>query len=608
MQSIILAAGMGKRLGQHTQEDTKCMIEVNSKKLIQSMLDALYNVGVTKSIVVVGFGKNNLIRFIEENYSHMDIDFIVNEKYYKTNNIYSLYLARHHLSKDNTLLLESDLIFEEKILKRLIEDSREDLAVVDKFSSWMDGTAVKLDEYDTITTFISKRAFNFSESEEYFKTVNIYKFSQHFSEKIYIPFLEAYCSALGHNEYYEQVLRVITTLENCNLKGFRLDKEKWYEIDDIQDLDNAETIFSATPADRLKRLQHRYGGYWRYPALKDFCYLVNPYFPVKRMEQELKANMAELLRDYPSGQRIQNLLAAKMFQVDKNQILVGNGASELILGLSNAVEGKFGIVFPTFDEYAERIGHDRVIQFIPKNDQFRYSIGDLLDLTKTCDNLLLINPDNPSGHYLPKAHILELLKEMEGKKKKIIIDESFVDFCNNGPDDSIINLELLSNYPNLIVIKSISKSYGVPGLRLGVVASADHSLLEKINQNLPIWNINSFAEFFLQIIGKYSKEYREGCAYIVNERHQFYSELQTIPWLKVFPSEANYFLCRINGDLSATELAQIMIDEHDMLIKDLSLKKGFSDKKYVRIAVRDRTDNEALVEALRSISNLKPAS
>ena len=172
----------------------------------------------------------------------------------------------------------------------MVNDSRDTLALVDKYESWMDGTCVKLADDDTIEAFVPGKKILFEEIPEYYKTVNIYKFSSEFSQKYYVPFLKAYEKALGENEYYEQVLRVITMLDEPVIRAKRLTGQKWYEIDDIQDLDIAESIFTPDPDERVALLQGRYGGYWRYPKLLDFCYLVNPYFPPERMKAEMRAN------------------------------------------------------------------------------------------------------------------------------------------------------------------------------------------------------------------------------------------------------------------------------------------------------------------------------
>jgi histidinol-phosphate/aromatic aminotransferase/cobyric acid decarboxylase-like protein len=217
------------------------------------------------------------------------------------------------------------------------------------------------------------------------------------------------------------------------------------------------------------------------------------------MQEEMKAYFYELLSQYPSGQGTQSLLAGKMFGVESENIVVGNGAAEIIRGLGNAIDGTFGLVFPTFNEYPESIGYDRIVQFIPKNRHFTYDMNDIVELAKISDNILLINPDNPSGNFITKGELLLLVEKLKNMGKKLILDESFVDFSTNGESESMIYEDILEKYPNLIVIKSISKSYGVPGIRLGVLITSNLKIISQIKEHITIWNINSFGEFFLQI-------------------------------------------------------------------------------------------------------------
>jgi histidinol-phosphate/aromatic aminotransferase/cobyric acid decarboxylase-like protein/choline kinase len=601
MQALILAAGSGSRLGKYTKENTKCMLKVNGKTLIEHALDKINNVGISKLILVVGYKKDNLINHIGVQYKNVKIEYIENPIYDKTNNIHSLYLAKDKLSQDDTILLESDLLFEEKILIDLINDKRESLAVVDKYQSWMDGTAVTLNNNNDILGFYGKKDFRFQDVENYYKTVNIYKFSKKFSKNTYIPFLEAYSKAMGDNEYYESVLRVILMLENQELKALKLNGEKWYEIDDVQDKTNAEVIFSKNPKEKLKIIQSRYGGYWRFPELKDFCYLVNPYFPTIKMQEEMKVYFYELLSQYPSGQGTQRLLAGKMFKVEAEDIIVGNGASEIIRGLGKAIDGTFGLAFPTFNEYPESIGYDRVVQFMPQNKNFAYGIDEMIELASRCDNLLLINPDNPSGNFISKGELLKLADKLLEMNKNFILDESFVDFSTNGEKETMITQEVLDKYPNLIIIKSISKSYGVPGVRLGVLATSNKKIMSAIQKEITIWNINSYGEFFLQIISKYKKDYDKGCIEISTERDRFYNRLKEIPYLEVVYSQANYFLLHVTDRFTALELTEILLDKYELYIKDLTGKIGFDGKECIRLAVKDYSDNEFMIEKLKAI-------
>ena len=310
MQAIILAAGMGKRLGDLTRGNTKCMVQVNNQTLIERMLSHLKKLELKRIIMVVGYKGENVTKYVGDFVDGIPVTYIVNPVYDKTNNIYSLFLAKELLKEDDTLLLESDLIIEEEILHRLVANSYPNLAVVAKFESWMDGTVVTLDDEDNILSFVPKTNFRHQDIPLYFKTVNIYKFSKEFSASHYVPFLDAYCRALGNNEYYEQVLRVITLLEKPDIKALRLESEKWYEIDDIQDLDNAEIIF-AEPEEKLRAYQNRRGGYWRFPELIDFSNPTNCYFPTEILKKEIAANFETLLTSHPSDREVNRLLAAK---------------------------------------------------------------------------------------------------------------------------------------------------------------------------------------------------------------------------------------------------------------------------------------------------------
>lgn len=602
MQAMILAAGMGKRLKELTSEATKCMVKVNGVSMIERMLSQLDQRNLKKIVIVVGYEGQKLIDYIDSLNIKTPIEYVNNTIYDKTNNIYSLYLAKDYLIEDDTLLLESDLIFEDKVLDYLLDNPYPSLALVAKFESWMDGTVVELDEEDTIKQFRSKREFRFEDIPNYFKTVNIYKFSKSFSATHYVPFLEAYSKALGNNEYYEQVLKVITLLEKPEIKAVRLKDEAWYEIDDVQDLNIAESIF-ASKEEKLKKFQVRYGGYWRYPHMLDFCYLVNPFFPNPKLVDEIKANFERLLCNYPSGMDVNSLLAAKYFGLRKENVVVGNGAAELIKSLMSMLTGKIGFAFPTFEEYPNRKSQDDIIPFIPQNSDYSYTADDLINFyqDKEVSVLALVNPDNPSGNLIEKQDVLRLAEFTKQKNIRFIVDESFVDFADTKEWQSLLVQDILVKYPHMIVVKSISKSYGVPGLRLGVIATGDIHLIAEMKKDVAIWNINSFGEFYLQICEKYQSDYKHAIELFKQARNEYVENLRGIKHLRVIPSHANYLMCEVLPPYSATKLTEDLLNDFNIFIKDLSAKKGFDGKQYIRIAVRDQNDNNALVAALKEL-------
>ena len=601
MQAIILAAGMGKRLGEYTKNNTKCMVPVNGVPLIDRVLNQLSSLKLSRVVIVVGYEGQKLIDYIGNEYNGLKIEYIFNSIYDKTNNIYSLALAKDKMQEDDTLLLESDLIFDDRLFSLVVDNPCPNLALVAKYEAWMDGTMVQIDDERNIVNFVPKEAFRHEQADSYYKTVNIYKLSKEFSANRYVPFLEAYMKAIGNNEYYENVLRILSFLDSKDLKALPITDEKWYEIDDKQDLDIAEALF-ADDEQLMQKFYSRYGGFWRFPKMLDFCYLVNPFFPSQRMLDEMKTSFQTLLTEYPSGMKVNTLLASKCWGVSEKYIVPGNGAAELIKILMDNLNGKLGVIRPSFEEYPNRY-QGEVVTFIPQNSDFRYTGQDIIDYyaNKDIANLLLINPDNPSGNFIPKDDILKVADWCKLNQVRFIVDESFVDFSEEYEICSMLDDTILESYPNMIVVKSISKSYGVPGLRLGIMASADEVLIKETKKYVSIWNINSFAEFFMQIFTKYSKDYHKACGSFQAERADFLSKLYEIPFIHVMPTQANFVLCEVKEPYSSMEIVKRMLREHNILLSACSAKKGLQGGKYLRIAIRGHQDNARLIEAFKQL-------
>lgn len=598
MQALMLAAGMGRRLGKYTEAMTKCMISVGGRTLLERTVDALKEAGIRKFVMVVGWEADRLVDFIRDNIRDMEFEFVYNHDYATTNNIYSLYLAKEHLLLDDTILLESDLVYDQSLLRRMVEAPEEDLVAVAPYEQWMDGTVATLDDDGNISDFIAKKDFSFYNADQYYKTVNIYKFSREFSKKHYLPFLEAYIKAYGMNQYYETVLKVIAHISNTRLHAYVLQDLPWYEIDDAQDLDIANTLF-APEDEKLHAYERHFGGYWRFPGLKDFCYLVNPYFPPRKMVDQMKYSYTPLLEQYPSGMEIQKLLAGKMFHLDPDFLLVGNGAAELINTLGRVTTGRVIVSIPAFNEYVRCFADCEIVPVDAAANDYVSQPMDMLAQAAAGDTVVLVNPDNPSGQLVEKQQLLAFVEACGARNVRCVVDESFVDFAAPDKRFSLLTEDVLQAYPWLVVVKSISKSYGVPGLRLGIIASADSALLRQLREAMPIWNINSFGEYFLQIYGLYAAEYEAACDRIAENRLWLSEELRRIPYLTVYPSQANYIMCRVSPPWTAKELAARLLAKHRILIKSLSQKTGFAGKEYIRVAVKDQAENNALIQALK---------
>jgi histidinol-phosphate/aromatic aminotransferase/cobyric acid decarboxylase-like protein len=346
----------------------------------------------------------------------------------------------------------------------------------------------------------------------------------------------------------------------------------------------------------------RHGGYWRFPELRDFCYLVNPYFPPAEMVQELARSFETLLREYPSSAEVQDELAAKMFGCDPASITVGNGAAELICELGEEIAGaRVGVPVPTFDEYLKRFPHSEVVELNPTDHELRPDVDRLTAALDGLDVMVLVNPDNPSGQCLTTRDVLMLAEHAEEGGKRLVLDESFVDFAQREHCESLLDQHVLDRFPSLVVVKSISKSYGVPGARLGVLATADAGLLAGIRARRPVWNINSFGEYFLQIIGKYQDQYAMSCDEIRAERTRLIGHLDAVPGLKPLPSHANYVLCEVESGVTAATTAARLLRDHRILVKDASGKTGLAGREFLRIAIKSPEDNDVLAQALHDV-------
>ena len=596
MQAIILAAGMGKRLGEYTKNNTKCMVPVNGIPLIDRVLRQLSELPLNRVVIVIGYEGHRLKEYLGCEQYGLKIVFVENPVYDRTNNIYSLALAKDKLQEDDTLLIESDLIFDDGMLRLLTDNPYPNLALVAKYECWMDGTMVRIDADNNIVNFVPKAAFNYAETESYYKTVNIYKFSKEFSQTKYVPFLDAYTKAVGNNEYYENVLRIISFLNSHDLKALPITNEKWYEIDDKQDLDIAEALF-ADEKDVLRKFYGRYGGFWRFPKMLDYCYLVNPYFNESRIIDELEAYFRTLIAEYPSGMKVNAMLASKCWGIKEDYIIPGNGAAELIKALS--------VIRPTFEEYPNRRDKSQLVTFVPSDSNYRYTATDLMKFfgEHHADNILLINPDNPSGNFIPIDDVITLASWCHQKSIRLIVDESFVDFSVGFEQNTLLHDNILEAYPQLVVMKSISKSYGVPGIRLGILCSANKQLVASLKKIVSIWNINSFAEYFMQIFTKYEKDYIRACEKFIAEREDFERKLREISFLRVMPSQANYFLCEILPPKNAGQLVLTMLKKYNILVRNCSDKQGFDGKQYMRIAVRSHEDNARFIAAFKELDN-----
>ena len=343
-----------------------------------------------------------------------------------------------------------------------------------------------------------------------------------------------------------------------------------------------------------------YYGYREFENVLDYCYLVNPYFPPKAMIDKINSFSTQLITQYPSGQGVQCINAGRLFDgLEEQFVSVGNGAAELINSLGRLLKGKMYISKSAFNEYIRCFKNCEFNIYDMNEDNYGFNVQKIMDNIDKNDIICIVNPDNPTGAFINYDDAISIVEKCNEKNKILIFDESFIDFAQKDIRYTFLTNDILNKYKNLIVVKSISKSYGVPGVRLGVLASSNVELINEIKSDISIWNINSYGEYFLQIANLYKKEYVEACDKIAEERERFIKDLRNIKDIVVYNSEANYVLCDL-GKKNSTEVSSKLLEEN-IFIKDLRTKSAFKDMNYIRLAIRTEEENKILAKRLEEI-------
>jgi histidinol-phosphate/aromatic aminotransferase/cobyric acid decarboxylase-like protein/CTP:phosphocholine cytidylyltransferase-like protein len=596
-KAVILAAGIGDRLRPFTNSLPKCMVPVAGVPILNNTLAHLAALGTEEIVIVVGHHKEVIIERYGERYLGMSMTYVVSERYDKTNNIYSLWLAREHLTQD-VLLLEADIFFERAVLERLLLQTGGNLAIVSRHQSWMSGTVVSVDARGRIQATVDSQNqpddFDYS---KFFKTANIYLFRQDFLTRYFLPQLEAYITSRDYDDYYESILITLGHRGKNNLVAVDCDDLKWYEIDDESDRLAAEYLFNSAEA-RYEHVQHQHGGYWRF-GFVDHAYLYNPYYPPKTMFLNFENNLRELVLNYPPGQEVVARLIGTLIDQPPSRILVGNGASELIKIIAGRLPGPIACPVPSFNEYEDAARAGAFVPFELPAPDFELDVDAFAQrvLASEAKLAIVVTPNNPTSLAVPRADILRLAAKLEPAGCMLVVDESFIDFSS---DYQALSVEgWVDRVPNLAVLKSLSKSFGIGGLRLGYLLTANEEFANAVRTELHIWNINGFAESFLREAPRWRKAFRQACAQVREHCDELYEGLIAIPGMTAYRPQANFVMCRLTGPgLTGPIIAKRLFVEHNIFVKHCSGKHMPDGDRYLRIASKTKAENDVLVEAI----------
>ena len=464
-RAVILAAGMGSRMGSLTTSIPKCLVEVNGVPILLRSLQVLASAGVTEAVVVVGYQADQVRYRVGGTFAGMQISYVDAPLFDQTNNICSLWDARRYLTED-VLLIEGDVVFDLDVVLGLYEHRGSSMAVAADRAE-LSGTVVRHDDQGLVTSFIlGAGRVGLVDVKSVHKTVNLYLLRAEDLRTMIVPELCRQVDSGNVHAYYETVLRDLVAARDLPaLVAVDVTESRWYEIDDHRDLDNAEFMF-LSPDQQYDRIQTLHGSYWRY-GIVDHSYLYNLHFPPQAMLDHLHVELPELVTNYPVGQAEFDRLVAQWVGAPPESIVAGNGAAELIRILGEHVIGKMTIAVPSFNECENALRSDQLDRVPLHPESFDVDLDTFAESARRAgsDVAILVTPNNPTARAVSRADILKLDDRLSSHGCRLIVDESFIEFSRGGRAESVE--DDVVGRPNLAVMKSMSKVFGVAGLRLG---------------------------------------------------------------------------------------------------------------------------------------------
>ena len=568
--------------------------------VLVNALTHLANAGVRETIIVVGHLKEKIFERVGTRFQGMEIRYVESERYATTNNIYSLWLAREHLNED-ILLLEADIFFEQELIDRLVSAKGENQAAVARHQPWMIGTVARVDEQGRIEALVELRDqgadFEYSGT---LKTVNVYRFGSDFLRKCFLPRLDSAIAAGNVDDYYEAVLSELCGQDGVGLSAVLCDDVRWIEVDNQDDLAVANYLF-ANQEQRYEYISNLHGDYWRY-NFADHSLLYNLHFPPKALLDDIAAHLGYLVLNYPSGQNILAGLMGTLIDQTPERIVVGNGASELIKVIGRRLKRRLMVAVPSFNEWVNAVPEEYVVESALEPPSFQLDVDRFVRDANDCGAgiAVVVNPNNPTSLAVPKTEVIRLTEQLAERDILLIVDESFINFTEDTRSGSMA--PEIERYRNLVIIKSLSKCYGIGGLRLGYLLTDNNQFADAVREEIPIWNVNGFAEMFLRLAARYRKEFARSCELVRKDRDALYRGLETIAGLTAYRPDANFVFCRLpDGAMSGPELTRRLFIEDNILVKHCVGKMMPEADRYVRIASRTEAENQILIEALRRI-------
>jgi threonine-phosphate decarboxylase len=334
--------------------------------------------------------------------------------------------------------------------------------------------------------------------------------------------------------------------------------------------------------------------------LVDFCIPCNPYFPTKEMFADLGRNLETILKFYPSDADTITAELCSTLRLHPQTITMANGSTELLTWIDHLlVEESLATPIPTFGRWTDQpleTGKRVDMYRLREEDDFRLDVDEFIRFVRHRRSRVAVicNPNNPDGGYVPRREVVRMLDEL-ADLDLVVVDESFIDFMDAEPRGSVADEAMVR--PNVIVLKSLGKNFGLHGIRFGYLV-ANPALAGKVRKALPKWNLNSFAEAVVFLLKEHHDAYLDSLRLLARDRREMIDTLLRFPTLKVFTaSQGNFVLVRLPDGYDGSDLRDHLIARHGVFVRECGNKLGVTSQ-FLRLVVRPREDLARLTRGL----------
>ena len=571
----------------------KALLPIKDTTILGRILDSFESVGIRRVTVVTGYRADDVVHYIRDRHPEVELRVVHNSQYLDTNNIVSLSMALDEMTFDaDVVVVDCDILVDPSLLTKLVKHPGENVALVDRYRTGMDGTVVSIVNGRIVEFFpVSTQDADFDFTDKY-KTLNINLFSRQFCDRAFRALLHSYSHEVDASCFYSVVVAMLTVDGAHTLDAEVVNGEHWAEVDDPNDLAVANYKFD--PDQRVITMDETIGGYWCLDLL-DFSVERNQYFPNGPMLAAMRHGLPDLIADYGSDQAILNSKLSYFLQCDPARLQVLHGLTQVSPILRRLFAGRETFAPASTQTTASSIFPSAAVY----RDLPRIDLDEVRELALDGALLLLENPSFSSGSTISTTDVIELARI--NPNTTFVVDESLLPFTS---EPSLVTLLEVAPLDNVVVLSSLGNCLGTPGLRLGYVYSSDHALIHAIGGELTPWNLSAPAEFMLELLLKFRPAYAASLRRTAEDRETLRASLAALPVVaEIVPGEANFLHVRLADDRPATagRLRRALLERFNIGVRDVSASTP-DDSSRLRVAVRNPVDNERLVQALRTLA------